>query len=170
MIWTPEIVYLRFLEAAETERRLPGIPRPKEFGNGMPDYIHDIGDANRQEPTRDKAAFAFERAKAPPRSGMVTRHDECVTWGISYFPPQDARLRILWMAVFCAVFRKSFQKECRKKGWSRTTSYRRLDAALSHLSERLNSACIPVAEADLAEVEHLVHKNRTSNLNSACSA
>ena len=72
-VWGKDDVYLRFIEAAETFRRLPPVKLPKAFGNAMPDVVHDLADANRQEPERDKGEWNWKPARIPPKADAITR-------------------------------------------------------------------------------------------------
>ena len=81
-----------FLEAAETERKLPGVFRKQKMVH-WPDYV------------REWAAYGYsslqpQRLKATPE--QITRLDYAVTMGLSM---SEADRRLIWAVAHSAAFR-----------------------------------------------------------------
>ena len=146
--WGRDDVYLRFLEAAETFRRLPSVKFPRQFGNAMPQVVYNLEDIKDHE--------VDKRGKiSPPNSAMIRRAEETLQWSVQYLAGSNTQ-RCLWGQVTCRVMGRSFAKLCRSHGWSRTTAYRRLDEALSLMTAALNRASARFEAADIDNVAHLV--------------
>ena len=154
-VWGKDDVYLRFIEAAETFRRLPPVKLPKAFGNAMPDVVHDLADANRQEPERDKGEWNWKPARIPPKADAITRAEQVLDWSVKYLAKQSGMRRCLWGQVMCAVHHRSFARYCRNRGWSRATAYRRIDQGLQFVADCLNNDHVPYTSADVDQLEQV---------------
>ncbi|MGE3247316.1 MAG: DUF6362 family protein [Beijerinckiaceae bacterium] len=156
-VWTDDDVWLRWIEAVETERRLPPVRRPRAYGNGMPAYVHDADDKKDQEP---------ESKREVATAGMVRRYEQVLDWTIDLFPPGDRGAETLWLMARCTVYDRSIAKLAKKLRVDRATLYRRLNRAKRELSIRLNNASCVVARADLAVVQQFCDKNTHKSLGS----
>jgi hypothetical protein len=170
MIWTPADVYLRFLEAAETLRRLPGAHGPKGFHSTMPDVLRTFGDALAAEPERDKTKWGWSARRQNATPAMVQRCEDVIGWHSRYLATHPAQARVLWGQVICRINRRSFARLCRSRGWSRTTAYRRIDQALQTVADALNAAGVPVIAADVALLEQVVQETLIPDLASGTVA
>jgi hypothetical protein len=130
-MWTPDLVRIRFIEAADTERYLP---RPfTATGKGYwPSFGHDIEDQSGWDDAarRDNAQRPATRAPA----GAVTRHEECLAWTASRISDQTRR-HIVWAYAFCKANKRDFGKLCERRGWVRRTAYDRLTRLWARLAD-----------------------------------
>lgn len=153
--WTKEIVFHRYLEAADVLRRLPPVRFPKEFGNAWPDVLRDMDDIRGHDPDERVREFAAVARRAPPPAAAITRQEEVMDWSNRYLAAWPGPRRVLWAASVCAVSNRSFSGLCRKRGWSRATAYRRIDKALIVVSDGLSKDNIVLRLADVDAVEQL---------------
>jgi hypothetical protein len=147
--WTGPDVYHRFLEAAFTDRALPNIKRPKEYGNAMPQALYDDDDRKGWEANRE------ERVRFVPPAGAITRRDEVLDWSIRYLSNNDKLRGVLWGQVICRARGLSFAKFCRKWGMSKSTAYRRFGQSLEYLAEKLNGDAVVFVPADVDALERM---------------
>jgi hypothetical protein len=131
MMWTPDLVKIRFVEAAHTERFLPSV---KVGGAAAywPQFIHDEEDLKgwtEQERADNAARF---KGRAP--LGAVTRHQECLEWTAARINC-DKRRKLVWAFAFCRANKWDFGKLCERKGWIKSTSYDRLNKLWDRLSD-----------------------------------
>lgn len=121
-MWTPDIVRIRFIEAADTERYLP-----KPFtasGKGYwPQHLYSAEDMEGWD-EKAKADNASRPSTRAP-DGAVTRHDECLAWTSTLIPDQTRR-HLVWAYAFCRANKREFGRLCDKKGWAKRTAYDRL--------------------------------------------
>lgn len=156
-----EIIYNRFLEAADVLLRLPPIRKPKEYGNGMPDVVRDYADAMGAEESRDKSEWAWGRTRRePPPSAAISRMEEVTDWSVRYLMDWPAHRRCaprecLWSSAICAVSRRSFAGVCRSRGWARATAYNRIDQALIAVYEGLVSDNVEVIHSPVDYIGQL---------------
>jgi hypothetical protein len=155
-----ELLYGRFLEAADVLQRLPPVKGPKEYGNGMPDIIRDYVDAVGAESERDKSEWAWPIRREPPTAAAITRTWEVSDWSNKYFKtPEYMRhwpeyrgctpRAALWASAICAVGRRSFAGVCKRRGWARTTAWRRVDTGLLIVFSGLQSDLVSIKPAAL---------------------
>ena len=81
-----------FLEAAETERKLPGVFRKQKMVH-WPDYVKEWA-------AYGYSSFHPQRLKASPE--QITRLDYAVTMGLSM---SEADRRLIWAVAHSAAFR-----------------------------------------------------------------
>jgi hypothetical protein len=153
----------RWIEAADTLRRLPPARRPKEFGNSMPDIVHEWTwqELNELEKHRDKKEWAWgDNRLAPAKAAAITRLDEVTDWSIRYLMQWPAHRpcaprQCLWAFAICSardrarngVKGANFSSVCRKRGWARRTAYDRIDQALLAVYDGLKMDAISIAPA-----------------------
>lgn len=145
MTWTPTDVMSRFVEAADTERRTPGkgMPMAKTC---WPAYRFDLDDrkgwteADKADEQRRWAETRGAKADA------VSRYDECIEWGVTHITSNETRL-IVWTWAFCQVMNRHFTTECKRRGWTRATAYRRLTRAFEQISGILNNDSVLLRQA-----------------------
>ena len=96
-------IWRRICEAVDTERLLPGIDRPAEYGNAWPEIVRDW--------------MAYQRTDPPPvvevaSPAMVARCTEAMGWLCHATPPQRRALLLIargaperWIAkrMHCSV-------------------------------------------------------------------
>ncbi|MCC3246695.1 DUF6362 family protein [Methylocystis sp. WRRC1] len=147
--WTKEIVFHRYLEAADVLRRLPPVRFPKEFGNAWPDVLRDMDDIRGHDPDERVREFAAVARRAPPPAAAITRQEEVNDWTNRYLRAWPGPRRVLLAYALCVVAGLSFRALCRKRGWARTTAMRRIDKALLIVRDGLSKDNIALRMADV---------------------
>lgn len=139
-MWTPEIVRSRFIEACDTERRLPlgGGSSSRGF---WPAYVHSFEDMNGWGTKRLAEEREMRLAKTPPSAAAISRFEEVMTWSGSLIH-DDAKRKIIWTWAACQVSGHSFASRCRKFGWVKMTAYRRLHTISDVISRNLNNDAV----------------------------
>lgn len=137
MNWTPEIVRSRFVEACDTERRLP-LGGGSSSGGYWPAYVHSFEDMNGWGTKRLAEEREMRLARTPPSAAAITRFEEVMRWSAALIH-DDARRKIIWTWAACQVSGHSFADRCRKFGWVKMTAYRRLHAVSDAISRNLDN-------------------------------
>jgi hypothetical protein len=131
-MWTPDLVKIRFVEAAATERFLPMI-RVGASNGYWPVFLHDQEDrAGWDDQARIDNA---ERWKGRAPLGAISRHQECLEWTSTHIH-DDKRRKLVWAFAFCRANKWDFGKLCERKGWIKSTSYDRLNKLWDRLSQQ----------------------------------
>ncbi len=131
--WTPEIVRARFVEAAHTERFLPG-RSSRSSGGYWPQYFYDEEDKDGWDDAARMDNAERKTGRAP--MGAVSRHAECLQWTAELLSDEKRR-HIVWSWAFCRANGWDFGARCVRKGWARPTAYRRLNASMEAISAHL---------------------------------
>ena len=134
-MWTPEIVRSRFVEACDTERRLP-LGRGSSSSGFWPAYVHSFEDMNGWGTKRLAEEREMRLARTPPTAAAISRFEEVMVWSASMIH-DDTRRDIIWTWADCQVSGHSFASRCRKFGWVKMTAYRRLHAVSDAISRNL---------------------------------
>ncbi len=156
---TKDLVYARFLEAADVLRRLPPVKSPKAFGCAMPDFLREEIDDD-----RDPKQWAWPERLEPASAAQISRADEVLDWTLKYLMdwPRHrgcAPRQALWGVAICAMWGRSFSLECRKRSWSRTTAWRRMGLALQAVQDGLLKDGILFRMPDVDYLEQLKQKS-----------
>lgn len=119
--WTPDDIATRFLEAAETSRRLPPI-RVQGYFNVWPAFVR-----------REWEALAAEERECrplPPAPAAIDRMLETMRW-VQWLEVEQRHL--VWMRA------KQYEWPdiCRRFGCCRTTAWRRWRRALQEIADKL---------------------------------
>jgi hypothetical protein len=138
MNWTPEIVRSRFVEACDTERRLP-LGGASSSGGYWPAYVHSFEDMNGWGTKRLAEEREMRLARTPPSAAAISRFDEVMAWSAVHIH-DDNRRKIIWTWAHCQLTGHSFAERCRKFGWVKMTAYRRLHAVSDAISFNLDNA------------------------------
>ncbi len=142
MEWTPEIVRARFVEACDTERRLPPALRKQKVGL-WPEYAHSFEDMNGWGTERLAEERELRFKGSPPTSAAITRHDEVMRWNTEIL--LNARHRhIVWGWARCRMRGSSFAAYCRRRGMVKITAYRHLNAAVERIVQTLFKCGTPL--------------------------
>lgn len=128
--WSAEIVRARFVEAMDTERRMPGERRVKSSGY-WPAYEHTFKDMNGWGTKRLEEERKMRFRRIPPTSAAISRHDEVMRWTAEIIKDETDR-RMVWAWSCCQITGASFAALCRSSGWSKATAYRRIQAMMDH--------------------------------------
>ena len=132
MNWTPQIVRSRFVEACDTERRLP-LGGGSSSSGFWPAYVHSFEDMNGWGTKRLAEEREMRMARTPPSAAAISRFEEVMAWSASMIH-DDTRRKIIWIWSACQVSGHSFASRCRKFGWVKMTAYRRLHAVSDAIS------------------------------------
>ena len=156
--WGDRDVLLRFIEAADTVRRLPRVQGPAGFKSGMPEVIRGFADALGAEETREKTEWhdSFNRRQTAS-AAAIGRMEQVFEWHRTYLRDRPAYARCLWEFAMCKAYHRSFRAVCKRKGWKRPTAYRRVDEAMTHVRNSLNKAKVPLVEADIEGLDTMDH-------------
>lgn len=136
-MWTPEIIRARFVEAADTERRLPKGGGGSNSGY-WPSYEYTFEDKAGWGTKRLAEEREMRLARIPPSSSAITRHDEVMGWTANLIHDERKR-RIVWAWAWCRLTGSSFSARCKKQGWVKVTAYRRLMATVDQILEELRN-------------------------------
>lgn len=131
-IWTPDVVKIRFVEAAATERFLPSIRTPKAFGY-WPEFIYDQDDRDGWDQQAKDDHLALWQGRGAARADALTRYQECLSWTIEHIQ-EPKRRQLVWAFAFCRANKWDFGKLCEKNGWVKSTAYDRLLRTWKQLS------------------------------------
>lgn len=136
-MWVPDLVRSRFLEAADTEIRLPLGGRSSS--GFWPKYVHSFEEMKGwgEQRLKEHRQEVWLRRPAPSAS-EVSRYLEVLQWSATMIEDRK-RQRITWDWAFCQVTRRSFAEHCRKHGFVKMTAYRRLSAVFADISEKLRN-------------------------------
>lgn len=146
MSWTPELIRNRFVEACDTERRLPkGGGRSQ--GGFWPAYVHSFEDMNGWGTKRLAEEREMRFSRTPPSAAAISRFEEVMRWSATLIH-DDARRKIIWTWAACQVSGHSFASHCRKFGWVKMTAYRRLHAVSDAISRDLDMRGVLVRYPD----------------------
>lgn len=108
MIWTPEIVRSRFVEACDTERRLP-IGGGCSSGGFWPAYVHSFEDMNGWGTKRVAEERELRMSRIPPTASAISRFEEVMSWSGATIH-DDARRRIIWCVRDAVVVKLDDQR------------------------------------------------------------
>lgn len=139
MTWTADEVRARFVEAAETDRRMPRVKGFRAGSGGFwPAFVHTTEDMNGWGETRLKehrAAFWSGEHRAPA-ADAISRMEEVLDWSLRLIIDEERRT-LIWAWVFSKVTGRPFRVWCKKTGRNRATAYERIDNEFHRLSEIL---------------------------------
>jgi len=146
MTWTPELVRSRFIEACDTERRLP-IGGGTQSCGFWPAYVHSFEDMNGWGTKRLAEEREMRLARTPPSAAAISRFEEVMKWSASLIH-HDVKRQIIWTWASCQVSGYSFAERCRTYGWVKMTAYRRLHAVSQAISHGLDISGVLVRYPD----------------------
>lgn len=148
--WTPDLVEKRLIEALLIISATAGPIGPKGYGSGVPRDIVDAmshpevdseeGEARWWE--KPSAEESTQRRAIPARK--VTAAEQASMWPNVYLQRWPGPKRVLLVYLRCKVYRRPFDKACKRRKWSRATSYRRKDKALGIIAMGLNKDGVEV--------------------------
>jgi hypothetical protein len=136
-MWTAEIVKIRFVEAAGTERFLTGLRKPEARGY-WPEFVYDEDDrAGWDQKARDDHMEIWQ-GRGTAKADALSRYQECLTWTIERMT-DPRRRQLVWAFAFCRAYKRDFAETCRKRGWVKSTAYNRLNRVWQELSWHFNN-------------------------------
>jgi hypothetical protein len=139
-IWTPEIVRARFVEAVDTESRLPQGGGSNSSGF-WPSYVHSFEDMNGWGSKRLAEEREMRMRRLPPSSAAISRHEEVMTWTRTLVVAERRR-RLVWAWARCRHADDSFAEWCESQGIVKMTAYRHLKATVERISRHLDNAAV----------------------------
>lgn len=147
------LIKARFVEAAHVARLLPSHgTRPAQYGPSWGDYypftetakgglVPDIQLRGAEAYAQQRAEFFSVRLRAS--ADQITRHDECLTWMADYLADEAKHPKLrrsLWAFAFAVAGGRAFRAWCRDEGISHMTGYRRVESAVSTISENFGNS------------------------------
>lgn len=136
-MWTPEIVKIRFVEAAGTERFLAGLRKPEARGY-WPEFVYDEDDrAGWDQKARDDHMEIWQ-GRGTAKADALSRYQECLDWTIGRISDPKRR-QLVWAFAFCRAYKRDFGETCKKRGWVKSTAYNRLNRVWQELAWHFNN-------------------------------
>jgi len=143
-----DIVRARWLEAADTDMRLPWErTRPSTASGFWPAYEHTFEDKAGWGTARLKEERELRARRTPPSAAAIRRHDEVMNWTADLISEPERRL-LVWKWAFCIVGSRSFANWIRETGRARATAYRRLEFTFDAISLALANNLQQLPECD----------------------
>jgi len=164
MTWTPELVFARFIEAADTEWRSPRERiGPRDAPAFWPEFQHTFADMVSWDSKRRKErSDEFWRTRNRPSAAAISRMEEALYWGLQGLTASQRKM--LWCRCFCLIRGWHFNDWCEKNGVVRMTAYRWFNQALEAVTNNLNEECVPIRHPDMFRVLQIVKHKATRNL------
>lgn len=125
--WTPSMVEERFVDAADTMKRLPQVRVPGYF-NTWPKVLYEFADLVGQEPPR------FTRVR--PTAKAISQMEEAMEW-LKWLEPVDRK--IVWLRASG----ERWKTICWKVGLARAAAHEHWVYALCVVAFRLNGRQVP---------------------------
>ncbi|WP_027583976.1 DUF6362 family protein [Bradyrhizobium sp. Ai1a-2] len=141
--WTRELVRARFVEAADTEWRMPGGMRLGGKSGFWPGYLHTFEEMSGWGTKRLAEERELRLSRIPPSSAAISRFEQVLEWSATRIESDQFR-QLLWAFVRCRVSGRSFSEKCRKEGWNRVTAYERINRLLDAIAIDLNNDNAPL--------------------------
>jgi len=140
MLWTGEMVRDRLVEAFEIDRRMPGTGMRRAASAWPVKPMHSFADMVSWDAgeASERVMTSWERGPASPQE--ITRMEEAFEW-LQHLSTNEARELEIWAK--CVALGLSLSAAIKHKGWSRTSFYRKRDAAAQFLADRLNRKTNP---------------------------
>lgn len=151
-MWTSETVRIRFVEAAGTERFLSALRLPTANGY-WPEFQYDEDDRSGWDQAARDDHLAIWQGRGTAKADALSRYQECLSWTIERITDPERR-RLVWAFAFCRAYKRDFGKECRERGWVKTTAYNRLNRVWDHLAFNFNNERLLLREASPFWVGH----------------
>lgn len=135
--WTSELVRIRFIEAAATERYLakPRIPDARGY---WPEYFYDREDRKGWDQKTHDDHMEIWQGKGTAKADALSRYMECLEWTIERVNDPKRR-QLVWAFAFCRAYKRDFGALCKKNGWVKTTAYNRLNRTWENLAFDFNN-------------------------------
>lgn len=134
------IVKARFLEAADTDDRLPSARlKPQAASGYWPEYhptFEDMAGWGTQRLAEDRE-MRFRRI--PPSAAAIQRHGEVLDWTRLLIDDPERR-KIVWAWAFCCARERSFGKWCRDTGRVKNTALRRLERVFDAIAREIRGS------------------------------
>lgn len=133
---TADDVKMRFIEAVDTERRLPSGAGGGKSGF-WPDYFHTTEDMNGWGTKRLAEEREMRLRRIPPSAAAISRYFEVIDWKMKLIDSIADR-DLIWDYARCAATGRSFSSWCEASGIDRVIAYRRIKRICKAISVHLN--------------------------------
>lgn len=165
--WSAEDVLMRFLEAADTDNRMPPVMGPKRVKSMSLEVSRDSEfEANVHESMRNKKEwFSDYKDRTKPMMGAITRMEEVLDWSVRWLDENHARA--LWLFCFARVKGDPAYTWWEKRGIKNRTGYNRLSRAIAEIVKRLNGNSEFRVTADLdrlASIGIIPHESTSGSI------
>lgn len=129
-LWNGKLVRDRLVECATIIERQGGRVAPKQYGSAMPEYTQDWGDLIGQA---DSGTIheGGNRVTIRASHAQMSRVEEALSWPARYLDRHEGPRRVLRLYLFCKAKRLTFTRRAQRRGWSKPTTFRALDRALT---------------------------------------
>jgi hypothetical protein len=143
--WSAEWVQRRLIEAYSVERRLPQARRRLLVASAWPAMVVEFSDVvGRADDDRKERFASWEYAgQLGVSAADISRMEQAHNWLLFLQPYPEERLCLAqWAAA--GAYRKSLRRLLAKRGWSRSTFYRYVNAGAYIIALELNRRHLPV--------------------------
>jgi hypothetical protein len=151
-MWTPDLVKIRFVEAAGTERFLANARLPTANGY-WPAFQYQQDDRDGWDQQAKDDHLEIWQGRGTAKADALSRHQECLGWTIERITDPERR-RLVWGFAFCRAYKREFSKWCEKHGKAKSTAYNRLNRVWSHLSADFNNDRVLLREPSAFWIGH----------------
>jgi hypothetical protein len=128
------------IAAQRLTMRVVRADRPAGYGSAHPDIMVSFADLVGQA----ESGTAPAAARLPGYTSLeVSRAEFALTWQSAHLRDRPGVARVVRVWLLCRAIRKPFRRECKRRGWSSATAYRRRDLGLSMIVSALNKAGAP---------------------------
>jgi hypothetical protein len=129
-MWTAELVKMRFIEAADIERRML-VKGMSSGGNAWPTYSYDAEDMAGWDDQAIQDNLERWQGRKVTKSPELTRWEE-VFFEWTMMVREDRRV-LIWRWAQCIASGRSFSEWCQRKGINRVTAYKRIERLVEAL-------------------------------------
>lgn len=151
-MWTPDIVKIRFVEAAGTERFLSALRLPTANGY-WPEFRYQQDDRDGWDQQAKDDHLEIWQGRGTAKADALSRYQECLSWTIERITDPERR-RLVWGFAFCRAYKRDFGKLCDKRGWKKSTAYNRLHRVWDHLAFVFNNEGLLLREPSQFWIGH----------------
>lgn len=142
-VWTPDMVADELVAATRWVFHSCGRVGPAGFRSNMPALALFAEERELEQwPSLDELEPTpqLRRAVTPQR---VSQHERVLRWPIEHLEASSGQARVLALWLRCkAIKGLKFDEAVKRKGWSRATTYRVRDKALSQIAIGLTSKAV----------------------------
>jgi len=137
-LWTPKLVGEILVEMARWLATHGGRVGPARLKSAMPELRMELGDRLAHG---WGSVQSYEVVQRRPSYGpkAISLFERALDWQGTYLLEERGAARVLALWLRCKISRLKFDAELKARGWSRATSYRKRDRALSAIAQGLTN-------------------------------
>ena len=139
--WTPRLVQQRLREAFAVEQRLPESGRPRGLVSFWPAVLHDFQDMLHWDDARERVWQSWAQSKGGVHAFEISRMEEVQGWLLLV---EEGERRCLGVWALAAARGIPIRKVLRRRGWSKSTFYRKVDGGAAHIAAILGARGVAV--------------------------